>query len=263
MEEMMTAVINDLNGDGVLDIKDRFGYLTSPHGVLPNFWISAGELTVKKDENDMPYPAVGDERFLTVFDKIFDMMGQSGMVCFDLGGIPLEQDHNMFLMYAGMFENNQGLFMHTTLYRIEFLRGLNVDFGILPYPKFDEQQENYVSRMEYFFAQQVPVTNTDLERAGVMLEALNSESAKTIFPAFYEIALKTKYVRDDSSAEMLDLITKSLVIDIGDTTHTHIFRDKMGGMFADNDRNLVSKIRNMEGMFKAFTKEVEKRLPKE
>jgi hypothetical protein len=41
MEEMMKAVIADLNGDGVMDDKDRYGYLAHPKEVLPNFWVSS------------------------------------------------------------------------------------------------------------------------------------------------------------------------------------------------------------------------------
>jgi len=130
---------------------------------------------------------------------------------------------------------------------------METDFGIIPYPKYDINQENYVSRVEYYMTMQLPITNPDHARAGVMLEALNSESAKTIIPAFYDIALKTKYARDDESSQMLDLIFSTLVVDIGDTTLCDKIRDSfMATMFEKNDRNLASKIESTEIIIQKF-----------
>jgi hypothetical protein len=257
MEQMMKAVIHDLNGDGAMDENDRYGYLAHPKEVLPNFWIAAGAVSVGKDESDMPYLAMGSEKFLTVFERTFSMLWDSGAYYLAKGGMDIPEDA------IEMFSNNQSLFIDSTFFAIEGMRSMETDFGIIPYPKYDEKQPDYVSRVEYYMAQQIPITNNDPERAGVMLEALNSESAKTIFPAFFETALKTKYARDDESAEMLDLIIRTLVIDIGDTTLTHIFRDVLGRNFVKNDRDLVSKVNNMEREMKSFLKSIEKVMAKD
>jgi len=247
MEEMMKLVISDLNGDGVMDDNDRYGYLTHPKQVLPNFWIAGGVFSVGKDENDMPYLAMGNEKFFSVFDRVFAMMWDTGAYYLGKGGPDIPE-------YAiRMFSNGQSLFMDTTLFVIERMRGMETDFGIIPYPKYDEKQENYVSRVEYYMTMQIPATNPDAARAGVMLEALNSESAKTIIPAFYDIALKTKYARDDESSQMLDLIFNTLVVDIGDTTLCDKIRDAfMAAMFEKNDRNLASKIESTEKIIQKF-----------
>ena len=256
MEEMMKQVITDLNGDGIMDNKDRYGYLTHPKQVLPNFWIAAGEFSIGKNENDIPYLTMENERFLTVFDRIYTMMWDTGAFYFE------EAEQDIPIYAREMFAGKQTLFMDTTLFLIESMRSMEMDFGIIPYPKFEERQENYASRIEYYFVMQIPVTNGDLERAGVMLEALNSESARTIYPAFFETALKTKYARDDESAEMLDLITNSLIVDIGDTTLCYQIRDALlSNMFAQNDRNLVSKIEKTErSVIVPFIKNISKKV---
>ena len=152
-----------------------------------------------------------------------------------------------------MFANSQSLFIDTTFFAIEKMRAMETDFGIIPYPKLNETQKDYVSRIEYYFTTQVAIINPDIDRAGIMLEALNSYSAKTIIPAFYEIALKTKHARDDDSAEMLDLILDTLVIDIGDTTLCDRIRDGfMAAMFERNDRNLASRIERTETIIQRF-----------
>ena len=251
MEEMMKPVINDLNGDGVMNKHDRFGYIAHPKEVLPSFWIGANVFSVGKDDKDIPYLAMGDERFMTAFIKIFELLWDSGAYFMGGGGADIPE------WAIEMFANNQSLFMDTTFFAIEKMRAMETDFGILPYPKLDEKQANYVSRIEYYFTTQIAVTNADAERAGVMLEALNSYSAKTIIPAFYDIALKTKHARDDESSEMLDLILNTLVIDIGDTTLCGEIRDAfIANMFEKNNRNIASQIEKTEKIIQRFVNKI-------
>jgi hypothetical protein len=251
MEEMMKTVIADLNGDGIMDKNDRYGYLAHPKEVLPNFWIAAGAFSVGKDSNDIPYLAMGNEKFMNAFEKTFSILWDSGAYYLGQGGPDIPQ-------YAvEMFSNDQSLFMDTTFFVIERMRGTETDFGIIPYPKYDEAQKDYVSRIEYYYTIQVPITNPDPERAGVMLEALNSESSKTIIPAYYEVALKTKYARDEESSQMLDLILSTLVVDIGDTTLCDKIRDAfMANMFEKNNRNLASKIESTEKIIQRFVDKI-------
>ena len=76
---------------------------------------------------------------------------------------------------------------------------------------------------------------------------LNAESYKTVIPAYYEVALKGKYSRDAESAEMLDLIFESRVIDIGDSTLCGTIRDGfIYRMMRDNSRDLASQVASME-----------------
>jgi hypothetical protein len=62
----------------------------------------------------------------------------------------------------------------------------------------------------------VPTTNTDLERTGIMLEAMAAESMYTLTPAFYDITLATKALRDAESEETLSMILASRAYDIGE-----------------------------------------------
>ncbi|MCL2772218.1 MAG: hypothetical protein FWD71_02615 [Oscillospiraceae bacterium] len=248
MEEMMKSTIKDLNGDGVMDGNDRYGYLAHPKEVLPSFWIGAGVLSVEKDAQDIPYIAMGNQKFLDVWDRTFSMLWDSG--AYYLGK---EKTPDVPQYVIDMFSNNQSLFMDTTFFVIQKIRSSDTDFGIIPYPKYDETQANYVSRIEYYMAMQVPITNADPACAGVMLEALNSESAKTIMPAYYDIALKTKYARDDESSQMLDLIMNSLVVDIGDTTLCDQIRSGIAEpMFTTDKRDLVSKLESTKNIIQKF-----------
>jgi len=247
MEELMKVVIDDINGDGVMDENDRYGYLAHPKEVLPSFWIAADTYSVGKDSEDLPYLAMGSEKFVTAFDKTFNILWDSGAYYKVAGGPDIPDNA------VKMFANNQSLFMDMTFIVLQRIRGMETDFGIIPYPKLNEAQDDYVSRIEYYMPFNVPIICPDLDRAGIMLEVLNSYSATSIIPVFYENSLKAKGTRDVESESMIDLIFNSLVVDIGDTTLCDKIRDGfVAKMFETNDRNLASKLASTEEIIQNF-----------
>jgi hypothetical protein len=51
-----------------------------------------------------------------------------------------------------------------------------------------------------------------LDFVSCVFEALCAESYKSVYPAYYDVALKGKYSSDPSTAEMIDLIEQSVLI---------------------------------------------------
>ncbi|MGM9625046.1 MAG: hypothetical protein ACI3XM_04975, partial [Eubacteriales bacterium] len=81
------------------------------------------------------------------------------------------------------------------------------NFGIIPFPKYDEAQENYYTHVDgHAPLMCLPKTNTYTERTGVIIECLNAESYRTCVPAVYDIVLTEKFSRDEMSVKMLDII---------------------------------------------------------
>lgn len=116
------------------------------------------------------------------------------------------------------------------------------DFGVLPYPKWDDNQDTYYSRVEGG-AQVciVPITNDKTDIAGAVIESMCSYSYNNVIPAYYEITIKNKYTRDDDSAEMFDLIIENRTYDLGDTFWCELIRDGIfSSMFINDDRTLAS-----------------------
>lgn len=92
------------------------------------------------------------------------------------------------------------------------IRDMKDDYGVLPYPKLDEQTEGYRTYLSGTFSAQMISVNqpeTNWERTGTITEALNAYSREFVIPAIYEVTLKTKTSRDERSVEMLDLILDS------------------------------------------------------
>jgi hypothetical protein len=115
-----------------------------------------------------------------------------------------------------MFQENRALFYWMRMRVVEFFRGMESNFGIIPLPKYDEAQANYHSVVNPYTGVLlgVPKSAEDLERASIILEALAAEGRHTLQPAYYDITLQRKYTRDDESSDMLDIIFNSRVYDI-------------------------------------------------
>ena len=223
LREITRGVTSDLNGDGVYFVlDDLFGFSTEDYNMFLMI-IGSGCRMVDKDENDLPVIAVNNQRFFSAYEKIMEIHNAPSTINVNkitglpdkwYGGIIPAFCEGRVFMYMG------GLDV------VPYFRGMAQDFGILPPPKYDEAQEKYYTSMSdcSSSAIYIPTTNDNLERTGIILEALAAESRYTVLPAYYDITLKTKMSRDDESEEMLDILFANRIFDLG-----HIFN--FGGIF--------------------------------
>lgn len=241
MYEMMQLV----SGDGAPDGSKIWGYTAHSKQVLPNFWIAAGEMSVKKDESDVPYLAMGTERFRNLIDRVFEITWDA-----DLFKKPADETvSDVPIDIIELFSSNHSLFMDTSFYYIQQLAGLNADFGVIPYPMMNEDQSQYYSRVSYYNAPVIPVTNPETEMTGAVLEYFNYISHRDVVPVYYDKIIKLQSSPDSDSYRMLDLIFQSRVVDIGDTMLCDQIRDGfVYDMFRTNDRNLSSKLASAQSV---------------
>lgn len=61
----------------------------------------------------------------------------------------------------------------------------------------------------------IPSSTFKVDEASAVLEALSSESYRYLVPEYCEVILKTRYAQDSDVARMFDLITDSVVEDMG------------------------------------------------
>lgn len=205
--EMVTKISSDLNGDGEYKAgDDLFGYVQDPNSMTNNWCFSTDLLKGTLDDDGTYRIDVDVDRVQVTLEKLANVFGDH----YALSNLDL---------YVGLtyFEENQ-IFMYAIILRnVELLRDMEFDFGIIPYPKFDENQENYLTHVGSASPiLTIPITNIeDDERLGYILESMAIISLDLVRPAYYEMALKEKYSRDPESAEMLDIIVKSSTYDLG------------------------------------------------
>jgi len=212
LNEICKGVSNDLDGDGEMTPQnDLFGYATDTTNFVDGFFGAFDSPVIKKDENGVPFHAQNTPKMADITDNLYSFLWENPGVYANPVSSPGPEN-----IYRYIFLENRTMFLPELLGNAQALRSMDTDFGIIPYPKWNEQQENYLTTsVAYFTLFCVPVTVKDFEMIGVITEALCAESYKKVIPAFYEVALKTKYSRDDESAEMIDTIRNGLTFDFG------------------------------------------------
>ena len=110
----------------------------------------------------------------------------------------------------------------------EYLTDMENAYGIIPIPKLNEDQDDYYSYTHDLMSViGIPgtVEEEKLEMIGTALEELSAYSYNYTIEAFFEVALKGRYMRDEESRKMLDLIVDNLRIDTG-----WIYSKNLGGI---------------------------------
>ncbi len=204
--EMASIAASDLDGDSTMNKDtDQFGYIA--HYVPQRAFQTATEMKVFDfDEDGNPFVTSLSERDIDIYNRLnTQLMNREIIYAVDVS------DHTEL---TKIFEAGRSLFMLDFLYATEYLREMDDDFGIVPMPKADSEQESYHSQIgtstSMFF---VPKTTADVALTGKVCEALSYYSYKNVVPTYYEVALKEKYTRDDDVKEMLEIIRQTAQMD--------------------------------------------------
>lgn len=132
--------------------------------------------------------------------------------------------------------------------------GMESTYGVLPFPKYDEAQESYyTSSRNTHNAFMMPITCKDPEMEATVMEALSAVKYKKVLPAFYEIVLKTKYAANTETAEIIDIIHDTMILDFGYTYSTAV------GDPVSVYTSVLSKINSFASLVKANSGMIEKK----
>lgn len=206
----------DLNGDDKMNEHDLWG-LTGNVAEIFRFMYGSNERIMSFSENNtIPTLNYFNERHINIVSKIVDVLSdRANILIADSGQLSHLSDG-----YAGGdFVNRSGrtLLISGMVGSIPDMRAVEYDFGIIPFPKSDAAQQNYYSMVSTYgwgTALSIPTTNINVERTGLILEVMSGYSTDIIIPALIDVSLKSKYVRDEESAEMLEILLKSTFYDV-------------------------------------------------
>lgn len=122
------------------------------------------------------------------------------------------------------FGENLALFMPERCHRAIEFSETDVDFGVLPVPKYDESQQDYITIMGNTFSLYgMPSDVVDPDLSGAVLECMASESYRTVIPALYERSFQYRYSKEAVSAQMFDIAKSGVVFDMA-----RIFSNSLG-----------------------------------
>ncbi len=202
--QMAESAVADLNGDGRYSlVNDRMGVSYQLHGGRGFLYCYGVEFGKRNADGGWTLDYY-DERFVDIYDTVYEMQNKSKGVTYSFSDA-----------FASQFASGMELFMVNTFYaaRGTALRDMEDDFGIVPYPKYDEKQEDYLSYNLGTSYMAITKSADNPEMSAAVMEALSAANHKTVVPTLYEDALKDKYSRDPVTAEMLDIMQSRIRFD--------------------------------------------------
>ena len=250
--KLVSSVYKDENGNGKVDPKDLLAFSCGNSHPLDVWLASFDQPITGKDKDGNVTVLVNTEKTYAALEKIYDLIYNTPTIYF------YSNEYSEFKLFAG---NTVAICPMPFRVAYSELRDMTDPYGILPYPKWDSEQSMYLTNIyDQYSAFGVPKTvpADNLEFVGIMFEALNAESYKTVYPQFYDVALKNKYSQDPDSANMVDIVMQGANMDFsfmfGESNMMRIpyfFRD----LIVAKSTDFASKYAKIE---KALNKQIDK-----
>ncbi|MBR4895316.1 MAG: hypothetical protein IKZ41_02735 [Clostridia bacterium] len=204
---LTSQIYSDLNGNGTPDDEDYYGLVTNCGNDADAYMQAALVSMLSRDEEGYPVLDVDEERLASLVQKVFHLLWENPGGHSTSGGSAWYTNINSFVEDKALFATAvmSGI--------IGSLADMESDYGLLPYPLYDENQSTYGTRVQDAVSLwSIPIDAKDPDMSAATMEALAAQSWRTVTPAYFDVALKYRYSRDAETAEMVDLIKDSIYI---------------------------------------------------
>ena len=218
----------DLDGDGAMtEGADRYGYsVIGAWGPMIPVLMGFDVQFVEESAGKITY-CFNNERSVKVLEKLNELYWRDAVLKDIVVGD--RSDEGLLTMFSAQ----QTVFVgYLRLCDLERMRDIEFQVGLACYPKLDDTQENYVSSLHDTSEVGAIVVTTPVDQldfVSTVLEVMAREAGKTIIPAYYEEALKIKYVNGSEDAAMIDLIHDSIT-----SPFALAYNNILGGMLLAN-----------------------------
>lgn len=232
---LVRDVYEDLDGDSQRGENDLYGAALTPNGTL-DAWLTAFEQPLTAVNNDGVIEVkMFTDKTASALEKVLSLYYEN------VGSYNPGSWKDVF----PMFVSNHALFVPATFNaaRTDF-HDMKNEFGIMPYPKWDEKQSNYymvASDQFTVLAFPLDTPTEDYEFLGTITEALSITSKRDVTPAFYDSALKNRYSMDANTARIVDIIMDGRMFEFSfqygnEVELPYVFRNQVIG----NNRDIMS-----------------------
>ncbi len=208
-DELARAASRDVDNNG-FDDGDTYGISCQAGGgsTVLSFWSSSDQFMAYKGEDGKLDVFANNEKAQDICETIAGWTKDHIMVAFP-GGDDADPLH---------MSTNQVLFWMSNIAGAEELRDTDVDYGIVPFPKYDSEQENYYS-LDWGGLMVVPTTISDPEMVGAAVELLaySSDVEGGVIDTYYDLVLDGQLAQDPTAPKMLDILFDTICYDPGMT----------------------------------------------
>ena len=239
MIELAKGLYRDLDGSGYANEDgDQYGYISDIVNTTDAWYSQFDCQPTSKDADGNVVISIDQGKMVSILEKM-NAFFQTEDVYSYYTNSSMTADEPEF---DNIFTEDRALFYDATLSNAQKYRGMETDFGIVPYPKWDESQADYYTQAQNGYSVAViPIDVKNVEMSGAALDILSATSYQLVIPAYYDVSLKNKYSRDEDSSEMLDIIREGIKVNFGYFYYAPL---GMGGiirqMVKENNSNFVS-----------------------
>lgn len=254
------------NGNNQKDLTgDIYGLVTNDNISADPYWSSCQMTILARDENgEYTLEDFDMDKVANVVEKVLQLYYGHGNAVYDFKYKTGDSEQNSI---RDMFAGGWAAMATLRIMALESsaMQEMAQEYGIVPMPKYDEAQTGYGTLLhDGFTVLAVPTTATRmrLDETSAVLEALCSASYTTVRPAYYEVTLRSKLIKDQESAEMMDMIFQNVYIDAGIlyTIPLAKFHNTFRTLIKNNDSSVVS---SFTGTVKSAQKALDKKILKQ
>ena len=217
LKELSAAAANDANGDGVMSPGDTYGFICNDYNHTCGFVASLGMTVTTPDKDGVQHLDFGTEHDVNAISAVQKLLSTATGVLYnsesDAGDTPTAPTNR------AMFMEKKVAVITAEFYHVStYFREMESEYGVIPYPKYDENQKDYLTVARNVYSTfSIPTTCKITDAVGAMMEALASQNYRTTSRVYFETALKVKYARDNESSQMYDLIKEGMRFNFGYT----------------------------------------------
>lgn len=238
------------------DDRDMYGLITGDTVSVDPYCVAANiQLVSKNEEGEWFYNTEQFARTVDLCEKIQALYNNSSTHVFKTA----TYDDTGKTDIVEAFAASKSMMATVQVFALETNVGdlAEFDYGIVPMPKFDENQEKYATYVQdqvTGIGVSSSISDEDtLAMMGAVLECMASESYATVVDAYYSTALSYQYLQNPESKEMLDLIYDSLTFDFSGACSNIIMnnggqsiRDQLRPLFSGKSTKLGSTLAKWE-----------------
>ena len=201
------GISKDLDGNGVMDKADFYGFSSDTMSNLNTYvWAFGNKIYNKNSAGELEY-VFYNERTIESYEKLLSIISAPGVYA------PANFEHGTGYT---LFCNYQTIFANTTIDMTRNLGDYENEYGVLPYPKLNEEQDDYYTMVDGAHnVIAVPNVPIDTEYVGIIIEALCAETYKQVVPEYLDVCLKKRYSSSPEDAEMIDKCVENRIFDFG------------------------------------------------
>lgn len=207
----------DLDDNGKIDYKDQVGWAGQADDTW-NFFFGSGERIVSISPDGGLELTMFNSRSVDVAEKMYNMFRDTKyyISANDFFG---DSNEPTYECTGKAFIEGRVLFFSDNMAFMHYFADMDDDFGILPTPKFNENQDSYHSLINPWtgnaFAIPVHLTEEEVYFAGAVLDVMGYYSRSTVAYEYEQRTLTYQKTRDEDSIEMLRIIFNTRGCDIG------------------------------------------------